>query len=110
VNAPPPASDQTLQTYLYEAELRFKLQVRRFGLFAQAGAGLGQLSTNLLDLFTVTGGRLFSAALVAGGGLDYHTLNRHFSFGLNSEYVWLAQMGPGGSHGLTINGYLRYTH
>ena len=31
-------------------------------------------------------------AVVAGGGLDYHTLNRHFSVGLGADYLWLADL------------------
>jgi hypothetical protein len=105
---PPPTTGQSIQTYLYLAEARGKVQIRRVALFAQAGAGFSQLSSNILDQVGITTGSLFSFAVIAGGGIDYHTLNRHFSFGLNVDYIWMQTFDS--THALTATAYLRYTH
>jgi hypothetical protein len=106
-STPPPTFGQSFQTYLYAGEVRLKLQLRRFQLFAEGGAGLGQVSSNVLDQVRVTRGSPFSLAVIGGGGLDYHTLNRHFSVGLGADYVWM-QAWRGG-HALSADVYLRYT-
>ena len=106
-STPPPQLGQSFQTYLYAGEVRLKLQLHRFQLFAEGGAGLGQLSSNVLDQVGVTHGSRFSVAIVGGAGLDYHTLNRHFSVGLGADYVWLAAFT--GGHALSLDAYLRYT-
>ena len=62
----------------------------------------------MLDQVGVTGGQRFSLAVVAGGGLDYHTLNRHFSFGVGADYLWLA--GFDKSNAIAAQAYLKYTH
>jgi hypothetical protein len=107
-NLPPPTVGQTFQTYVFAGEARFGLQLRRFQLFAEGGGGAVMLSNNILDAVGVSHGSRASFAVVAGGGLDYHTLNRHFSFGLGADYVWMGQFTN--AHALTVDGYLRYTH
>ncbi len=104
---PPPTFGQSFQTYVYGGEVRFSLQLRRFALFAEGGAGLAQLSTNVLDHVNVTHGSRFSFAVLGGAGLDYHTLNRHFSVGIGADYAWLAALT--GGHALSADVYLRYT-
>ncbi len=104
---PPPTTGQSFQTYLYAGEVRLKLQLHRFQLFAEGGAALAQVSTNVLEQVGVTHGSNFSFAVVAGGGLDYHTLNRHFSVGLGADDVWMASFT--GGHALSADVYLRYT-
>jgi hypothetical protein len=106
-STPPPQFGQSFQTYLYEGEVRLKVQIHRFQLFGEGGAGLAQVSTNVLEQVGVTHGSNFTFAVVGGGGLDYHTLNRHFSVGLGADYVWLSTFT--GGHALTAQVYLRYT-
>jgi hypothetical protein len=106
-STPPPQFGQSFQTYLYAGEVRLKLQLHRFQLFAEGGAALAQVSTNVLEQVGVTHGSNFTFTVVAGGGLDYHTLNRHFSVGLGADYVWLATFT--GGHALSLDVYLRYT-
>jgi hypothetical protein len=106
-STPPPQFGQSFQTYLYAGEVRLKLQIHRFQLFAEGGAALAQVSTNVLEQVGVTHGSNFTFAVVTGGGLDYHTLNRHFSVGLGADYVWLASFT--GGHALSADVYLRYT-
>ena len=103
----PPQFGQSFQTYLYAGEVRLKLQLHRFQLFAEGGAALAQVSTNVLEQVGVTHGSNFTFTVVGGGGLDYHTLNRHFSVGLGADYVWLATFS--GGHALSLDAYLRYT-
>jgi hypothetical protein len=105
---PAPTIDQSFQTYLYSAEVRLSAQIRRVALFAEGGAGLVQISSNVLDAVGITEGKKFSLGVVAGGGIDYHTLNRHFSFGLDGDYLWLANFSK--TNALSVSGYLRYTH
>jgi hypothetical protein len=106
-NLPPPQVGQSFQTYLYAGEVRLKLQIHRFQLFAEGGAALAQVSSNVLERVAVTHGSNFTFAVVGGGGLDYHTLNRHFSVGLGADYLWLSTFT--GGHALTAQVYLRYT-
>lgn len=105
---PPPTFGQSFQTYLYSAEARLSAQVRRLALFVEGGAGLVQISSNVLDTIGLTQGRHFSLGVLAGGGIDYHTLNRHFSFGLDADYLWLANFSK--THAVSVSAYLRYTH
>lgn len=105
---PPPTVGQTLQTYVYAAEVRLGVQIKRVQLWAEGGAGLGQLSSNVLDRVQVTNGNLLSLAVVAGAGVDVHTLNRHFSLGLGADYVYLHHFSA--TSGLVADVYLRYTH
>jgi hypothetical protein len=104
---PPPTVGQSFQTYLYAGEVRLKLQIHRVQLFAEGGAALAELSTNVLQQVGITRGSEFSFAVVAGGGVDYHTLNRHFSVGVGGDYVWMSQFT--GAHSLSLDVYLRYT-
>jgi hypothetical protein len=106
-NLPPPTVGQSFQLYTYAAEARLSLQLRRFALFAEGGGAVAQVSTNVLDQVGVTNGKRFSFAVVAGGGLDYHTLNRHFSVGLGADFLWLANFTN--AQGLALDAYLRYT-
>jgi hypothetical protein len=106
-NTPPPTFGQSFQTYIYGGEVRFSLRIHRVALFAEGGAALAQLSTNVLDQVGVTHGSRFSFAAIGGAGIDYHTLNRHFSVGLGADYAWLASLT--GGHALSIDVYLRYT-
>ncbi len=105
-STPPPQVGQSFQTYLYAGEVRLKLQVHRFQLFAEGGAGLAQVSSNVLHE-VLTHNSNFAFTVVAGGGLDYHTLNRHFSVGLGGDYVWMSTFT--GGHALSADVYLRYT-
>jgi len=107
-NLPPPTVGQTFQSYFFLGEARLSLAIRRFAIFGEGGGGAALLSTNVLDEVGVTHGSRSTFAIVGGGGMDYHTLNRHFSVGVVIDYLWLAQFTN--AHALSCNGYLRYTH
>jgi hypothetical protein len=106
-NLPPPTVGQSFQLLLYAAEAKLQVQIRRVALSLEGGAGAVQITSNILDSVGVTSGA-FSLAVIAGAGLDYHTLNRHFSLGLDVDYLWL--QGWKSSHGISATAYLRYTH
>jgi hypothetical protein len=106
-NLPPPTVGQSFQLFLYGAEARLQLQIRRIALSLEGGAGALQITSNILNAVGVTTGA-FSLAVIAGAGLDYHTLNRHFSVGLNGDYMWLQAWRS--SHAIAATAYLRYTH
>jgi hypothetical protein len=107
---------QSFQMYLYAGEARAQLQLRRVGLYVDAGAGAVQISSNVLETRNIDGktvgvtspGQRFSFAVLAGAGIDLHTLNRHFSLGLAADYLFLGQFIS--SHAVTVGTYLRYTH
>jgi hypothetical protein len=105
---PPPTFGQSFQTLMYNGEVRLKLQIRRFQIFGEAGAGLGQITSNILDQVGVTDGNQFTLVVIAGLGVDYHTLNRHFSVGLGADYLFLADWHQ--QSALTAQAYLRYTY
>lgn len=106
-----PQDDQLLQ--LYQATVEGKLTYRfgQLSIFAEGGIGLARLSSNLLATVPYAGGYLtrWRTGLTAGGsaGIDYHSLSRHFSFGLRNGYFWLRDIS--GSRDLIATLYLRYT-
>jgi len=106
-NLPPPTVGQSFQLLLYAGELRAQLQLRRFALSLEGGVGAAHLLSNVLEQVNLTNGAI-SLTVIGGAGVDYHTLNRHFSFGLDLDYLWL--QGWRNSHGLSATAYLRYTH
>jgi fermentation-respiration switch protein FrsA (DUF1100 family) len=105
---PGPSDNQSYQTLIYGAEARGQVQIRRVGLYAEAGAAAAQIASNVLDAAGVTAGHRFSLAVVAGGGIDYHTLNRHFSFGAGADYLWLADFNK--SSAISATAFFKYTH
>ncbi|MEO6951428.1 MAG: adventurous gliding motility protein CglE [Polyangia bacterium] len=107
VNIPGPTDGQSFQTLVYGGELHGQVQIRRVGLYAEAGAAAAHIPSNVLDDAGITGGHKISLAVVAGGGLDFHTLNRHFSFGVGADYLWLASFSK--SSAVTAQAFLKYT-
>jgi hypothetical protein len=103
-----PNEGQSFQTLVYGGEAHLQAQIRRFGLYGEAGAACAQIASNVLDQTGLTGGHHFSLAVIAGGGLDYHTLNRHFSFGVGADYLWLANFAK--SSAVSAQAFLKYTH
>ena len=103
-----PEADQLLQIYQGTAELRLTYTFRQLSLFAAGGAGVARLSSNLLATAGLTGPDTRTSFEVGGGGgLDYHTLNRHFSLGLTGEFLELDSVKSSGTLATTV--YLRYT-
>lgn len=103
---PAPVVGQTFQLFLYGGDVRFTLPIKQVSVSLEGGAALGQLSSNVLQPIGIS--TKLSVVALAGLGVDYHTLNKHFSLGLAADYLYLHQFGR--AHGLQTVAYLRYTH
>jgi len=105
---PPPPEREYFQLLEGAAEARLTVRIQRVALFAEGSLGFGYVTTNLLDRVGVTQpDEYLSTLLGAGGGIDYHTQNRHFSFGLTADYALFP--GFSSAQGITLRAYLRYT-
>ncbi len=103
-----PQGDQLLQTYQATLEGKLTLRFGQLALFGEGGVGLLKLSTNILHEVngiepTYRTGLQFGG----GGGLDYHSLSRHFSIGLRGEFYVLRELSN--SKDIVATTYLRYT-
>jgi hypothetical protein len=103
-----PGSGQLLQLWQGTAELKLTLPLGQWSLFGYGGGGMARLSTNLLGTTGLTDQDVRNTPVTGGGGgVDYHTRSRHFSFGLAGGFVKLAKLRTtGAAHGAL---YLRYT-
>ena len=107
-DVPPPPAQEYFQIIEGAAEARLTLRIRRVALFAEGSLGFGYITTNLLDDVGITSPDSYlSPAFGAGGGIDYHTQNRHFSFGLVADYAVFPTFSS--AQGVTVRAYLRYT-
>jgi hypothetical protein len=96
------------QQYFYTGEVRFGIPIRRFLLAFQGGAGLQQLSNNLLQIASIAPDpRLFAFAWDGSLALDFHSLSRHFSGGLVATYLGTPRLENSGL--LLLQLYLRFT-
>lgn len=103
-----PQSDQLMQFYALTTELKLTYTFRQVSLLVLGSAGLGRVSTNLLETVGATAvGVRSSFAAGGGGGVEYHTLNRHLSVGLLVTYLHLTGFGSSGA--LAPTALLRYT-
>jgi hypothetical protein len=104
---PPPPVGEYFQFWNLAATARLSLRIQRIALFAEGGLGLGYVNTNVLDKVDLTQpDEYLSPLFTAGGGLDIHTRNRHFSYGLGADYTTWTGFGP--AQGITVRLYLRY--
>jgi hypothetical protein len=107
-DVPPPPDQEYFQIIEGAAEARVSLRIRRVALFAEGSLGFGYITTNLLDSVGVTSPDAYlSLAFGAGGGIDYHTQNRHFSLGLVGDYAVFPTFDS--AQGVSVRLYLRYT-
>ena len=101
-----PVAGQLLQTYQGTIEGKLTLRFVQWSLFAEGGFGAARMSTNLLYALDLARYRTgFTAG--GGGGVDYHSLSRHFSIGLRAGYFVLFDVSS--SQDLITTAYLRYT-
>ncbi len=102
-----PQSGELLQLYQLSAELKLAIPIRQVSIFGMGGAGVGYLTTNLLETsqLQVQGQTQFS--FLGGLGIDYHTLTRHFSVGFSGTFMKITGFpGPGA---IAATAYIRYT-
>jgi hypothetical protein len=102
-----PLGDQLLQTYQGTVEGKLTLRFGQLSVFGEGGVGLARLSTNVLHQLGIQPRYRTGLTAGGGGGIDYHSLSRHFSIGLRGEYYWLRELS--GSTQLLVTAYLRYT-
>jgi hypothetical protein len=102
-----PQDGELMQLYHLSGALKLSLRYRYFALSADGGAGIVRTSTNILTTVPGLGDRQMSLAYGGGLSLEYHTLSRHFAFGIHGGYFLLP--GIGQSHSLLTTALMRYT-
>jgi hypothetical protein len=101
-----PFAGQLLQTYQGTVEGKLTIRFVQWSIFAEGGFGAARMSTNLLYALGYARYRTgFTAG--GGGGVDYHSLSRHFSIGVRGGYWMLFDVSN--SQNLITTAYLRYT-
>lgn len=98
---------QLLQTYQATLEGKLTYRFGQTSLFAEGGAGIERLSTNALYVLGVEPRYRAGLLFGGGGGVDYHSLSRHFSVGVRADFEVLQQLTS--SQELMASSYLRYT-
>ena len=103
-----PQSGQILQLYQGTGELKLTVRFGRVSASAMGGAGLARLSSNLLGTTGLTEPDVQNTLVMLGGlGADYHTMSRHFSFGLSSSFAKYQRLNTTGA--ISATAYVRYT-
>jgi hypothetical protein len=102
-----PQGDQLLQTYQATVEGKLTLRFGQLSLFGEGGVGLLKLSTNILNVLGPEPTYRTGLQFGGGGGVDYHSLSRHFSIGLRGELYVLRDLSN--SKDVVVTTYLRYT-
>jgi opacity protein-like surface antigen len=106
---PPPPDKEWYQLYRGFADGRLGGRVGRIAFFAEGGAGVAYISSNVLQKVGVTDpGEKFGVAFTAGGGVEYQLENRHYAFGLAGDWWLLPNFGA--TQGVETRFYLRYTY
>jgi hypothetical protein len=99
---------ELFQQYAYTGELRLGVPFRRFLLGVQGGAGVYQLSSNILQIPDIApDNQLWGLAWDGSVFFDIHTLSRHFSGGLLGTFIGTPRLQNSGTVMAQI--YLRYT-
>jgi opacity protein-like surface antigen len=106
---PPPPEGEWFQLYRGGGDARLRVRLDRFTLFAEGGAGVAMISSNVLGKVKITDpGEHFSIAFQAGAGLEYQLENRHYAFGLAADGFLLPQFDA--IRAIDTRLYLRYTY
>lgn len=93
----------------YTGEARLGVPFRRFLIAVHGGAGVAQVSNNLLQIADIArNNNRFGLAWDAGLSFDIHSLNRHFSGGFAGTFVGTPALRNSGV--LLLQLYIRYTH
>jgi hypothetical protein len=102
-----PLSGQLLQTYQAVLEGKLTLRFGQTSMFGEGGIGVARLSTNALYALMVEPKYRVGFVAGGGGGVDYHSLSRHFSIGIRGDYLIMTNLSS--SQELMATTYLRYT-
>lgn len=101
-------TDELLQQFFYTGEARFGIPIRRFLIAFQGGAGIYQLTNNLLQLPGIAQSNALIGFVYDGSlAFDVHSLNRHFSGGVVGTYYGMPDLDNSGA--MAVQVYLRYT-
>jgi hypothetical protein len=98
---------QLLQTYQGTVEAKLTYRFGQTSIFAEGGVGVERLSTNALYVLGVEPRYRVGLLYGGGGGLDYHSLSRHFSIGVRGDFEVMHDLTA--SQELMASTYLRYT-
>ncbi len=101
-----PQDGELLQLYHLMGAVKFSLRYRYLIVSADGTAGVVRTSTNVLASVGLNDRRT-SLAFGGGAGADYHTLSRHFSFGLHAGFERISGLAQ--SSALTTTANVRYT-
>jgi len=102
-----PLNGQLLQTYQAAIEAKLTYRFSQVSIFVEGGGGVERLSTNALYVLGVEPQYRIGLIFGGGGGLDYHSLSRHFSIGVRGDFEVLHELTS--SQELLASTYLRYT-
>ena len=106
---PAPPEGEWFQLYRAAGDVRIGGRVGRIALFIEGGAGIGLISSNILDKAMVTEpGENFSIAFHGGAGFEYQLENRHYAIGLAVDAFLLPQFDT--MKAIDTRLYLRYTY
>jgi hypothetical protein len=106
---PPPPEGEWFQLYQGRLELRLGARAGALAFFAEGGAGVAAMSSNVLAKVGILDpAERVSLAVSAGAGLEYQLQNRHYAFGVAAD-GWLLPAFDSLT-GLGARAYLRYTY
>lgn len=106
---PPPPQGEWFQLYRGGGDARIGGRFDRLALFAEGGAGVAMLSSNVLGKVMITDpGEHLSIAFHAGAGVQYQLENRHYAVGLAADGFVLPQFAA--IRAVDARLYLRYTY
>ena len=106
---PPPPTGEWFQLYRGAATVRLEGRLSRIALFAEGGAGIAMISSNVLGKVMITDpDEKFSIVFQAGAGVQYQLENRHYAIGLAADGVALPQFAS--IRAIDTRLYLRYTY
>lgn len=106
---PAPPEGEWFQIYRASADVRLTGRFDRLALFAEGGAGVGMISSNILGKVMITEpGEKFSLLIQAGGGFEYQLENRHYAVGLAADAIILPQFET--LKAIDARAFLRYTY
>jgi hypothetical protein len=103
-----PQTGQLLQLYQGTGELKLTVRFGQFAVAAWGGGGLARLSSNLLGTTGLTDPDVQNTSVFLGGlGADYHTMSRHFSFGISGGFAKYQKVHTTGA--ISATAFVRYT-
>lgn len=106
---PPPPTGEWFQLYRGSAEVRIGGRFDRLALYAEGGAGVAMISSNILEKVGITDpGERFSIAFHGGGEIQYQLENRHYAVGLGVDAFLIPQFDS--IKAIDSRLYLRYTY